>query len=253
MNSTGSHVQTRASAKVSDAASNDNNCSVTLATFSVFQNQIYPIIEQIVTKPELTNHPFVTKWLAMTTSGTIKVQATSTFRVISKALGINSSDLHAYRRYLETCPTIHDHVTFMDSTNNSTGFMCHIHKKHEDVASDITTANSTELKNPEQAGGIENSEAPTTPTTPTQDNPYEACYGTPTEFHNMLQTFWPTIQNFIVCNSSHDHAKQWKAWIANGLTDKTDISTFKQLVGVDTLDKLYIFFRDSPAVNPFLR
>jgi len=76
------------------------------------------------------------------------------------------------------------------------------------------------------------------------------CYSNDTDFQIMFKLFWPTIQQFIINNPDHDndHSMQWKSWMAQGLDPINDLATPKQILGTTTLDQMYLFFRDSPAL-----
>jgi hypothetical protein len=64
----------------------------------------------------------------------------------------------------------------------------------------------------------------------------------------MLAMFWPSIQRFIDENRDHEHARQWSTWMEQGLTKTSDLGFVKQILHTDTLDQLFVFFRDSPAL-----
>ncbi len=78
---------------------------------------------------------------------------------------------------------------------------------------------------------------------------YKICYGNPTYFQEMLHELWPYILQFIADNPEHNHSKQWIKWIKDGLHDKCDLSTLKEITDIGTLDQLYLVLRDSPAIN----
>jgi len=75
------------------------------------------------------------------------------------------------------------------------------------------------------------------------------CYNTTVDFTEMMHVFWPTIQAFLQHNPLHEHSKQWNMWIAAGYTPNTDIAQAKRIMGLPTLDRIYLFLRDSPALQ----
>jgi len=65
----------------------------------------------------------------------------------------------------------------------------------------------------------------------------------------MLMELWPPVTDSLKDNPDHEHAKQWNKWISAGLNERTELSTLKNIVGIYTLDQLYLILRDSPAIN----
>jgi hypothetical protein len=50
-------------------------------------------------------------------------------------------------------------------------------------------------------------------------------------------------------NPDHEHTKQWEMRITQGLSQYSTMTFVKTLLGTETLDQLFFFFRDSPAIN----
>jgi len=67
----------------------------------------------------------------------------------------------------------------------------------------------------------------------------------------MMQTFWPTIQDFLTQYPHHEHRKQWRHWMKEGLTPTTDLAAAKIILNLSTLDQIYLLFHDSPALHGF--
>jgi hypothetical protein len=86
-----------------------------------------------------------------------------------------------------------------------------------------------------------------------EPDPYESwqsCYGTSTDLKEMLTHFWLYIQRFIHDTTDHTHSIQWDHWINHDkLTVDTDLMRLNCILGITTMDQLYIMLRDSPAIN----
>ncbi len=83
----------------------------------------------------------------------------------------------------------------------------------------------------------------------TMTTTHKACYGNQDDFQEMLTDIWPSILQYITDNQHHEHTKQWKKWMNDGLSDKTNITNVKHIIGVESLEQLYLILRDSPAVT----
>lgn len=78
---------------------------------------------------------------------------------------------------------------------------------------------------------------------------YHTCYSNNADFRKMLTTFWPCIEKFMHEHPTHEHTKQWQTWINQGLHQHSDLAFVKNILQMDTLDQLFLFFRDSPAIQ----
>jgi hypothetical protein len=228
-----------AAAKINDAI------LVTLATFATFHYRVFPILEQIANQQELQNNPFVQKCRKATTQGSNKVTATSTFRVIAKALQLNPPDIGAYRSLLQTCPTIDKYIIFMQATQGTNGFLYKLTSSDESTATNTGTALDDQTLVTTQ--DIETIDS--TSYSDTKDDSFTTCYSNNGDFHLMMTTFWPSIQTFIANNPSHEHAKQWTTWMEQGVNQFADLAFVKSILGTETLDQLFIIFRNSPALQ----
>jgi len=74
--------------------------------------------------------------------------------------------------------------------------------------------------------------------------PFTSCYSNDSDFSIMLTTFWPSIQLYVKNNPEHEHSKQWPQWMSQGLNQYSKYAFFKSILGTETLDQLYRFFRD---------
>jgi len=81
------------------------------------------------------------------------------------------------------------------------------------------------------------------------DYAYATCYNNTGDFMLMMQEFWPAIRQFIADHPQHEHSKQWRLWIDDGFQPGTDLAEVKQITGLSTLDQIYLFLRDSPALQ----
>jgi hypothetical protein len=75
------------------------------------------------------------------------------------------------------------------------------------------------------------------------------CYNNTGDFTKMMNLLWPAIQDFLANHPQHEHSKQWKVWITAGNTPDTDLARAKTIFGLPTLDQIYLFLRDSPALE----
>lgn len=111
-------VQTRAATK------GTNQLVITLSTFGKFHQHIFPILQKICVQQNLQLDPFVVTWRKLTTTHNPKVTATTSFRILAKALGIGTSDIKGYKHNLLSCLTISDYITISDDGSTVTGFSC---------------------------------------------------------------------------------------------------------------------------------
>jgi hypothetical protein len=99
---------------------------VTLSTFGAFHYRIFRIIQEIVQTTKAPNDPFIKQWKRITTQTFGKVTESSSFRTLSKAIGINDLDIHGYRWFIESCSGISNFVTITDGTVPN-GFVYQLH------------------------------------------------------------------------------------------------------------------------------
>jgi hypothetical protein len=88
----------------------------TISTFGAFHYRIFPIIQKLVGQTKDPKDPFAIKCRKITTPGANRVTESSSFRTITKALGLNEMDLHGYRSFIESCPNVTNYVTIEDGT-----------------------------------------------------------------------------------------------------------------------------------------
>jgi hypothetical protein len=89
-----------------------------MGKFDSLHSAIFPIIKDIVQKPEHQNHPFVQNWLKMMNQRQ-KIGRSSSLRNIKKAIP-SIKDLLTYKAFLEGCPTIEDFIIFQDNCSETT-------------------------------------------------------------------------------------------------------------------------------------
>ena len=241
----------------------DDAKAITIANFSAFQKIIFPIISNKMATMDNPRDKFYVQWQQVQ-SGPNAVTENSTFRNVTKAF--NVQDLQAYCTFIESCPKINEYVTFCTDLKSKTGFHVKVHKDIEPgtcltesigelLTDDVMSKSgkSTKLNgNEEDPTNLEtetlttlsgDNEQGATNVDMEPDNVFEICYG------KMLQTFWPSITAFIESHPEHDHSKQWKNWINSGLNYAMDLAHFKMLLGTESLDQIFLFLRDSPAIN----
>jgi len=304
---------------------NKNGTLVTITTFGAFHYRIFPLIQKIVDSFGNREDSFIRKWRDITNRASGKVTATSSFRTVAKALGINDRDLYGYRQFIERCPTIKEFLTIQDAVqlNTSTAFTYILHEvTTKNYAAAVVEANSMDTtKNRPSLRDDSSGEVTIIPVTPTteengsggddverndrdetmvddttdpsnteetdgetittvatpsfvpknennneegtlasnQDSQYilmhqpygrmSICYNNTGDFTTMMRALWPAIQDFLRNNPQHEHSKQWKVWITAGYTPDTDLAHAKSIFGLPTLDQIYLFLRDSPALQ----
>jgi hypothetical protein len=245
------------STRAHTAASQLNNAStLSMATFSRFHEQVYRLIMDLAQRNTRSDAPFYQKWKAITTLDSNKVTATSSFRVVAKALQISHTNLGAYVTFLKSCPTISKYMEIIPSPSGSTTFLY----RFLDVTPTNNTSNelsvATPVRDPTDKMDILDTDTITTVRShevvqPSQkrSDEFMTCYSNDSDFTAMLGVFWPCIQAFLTENPEHEHAKQWQAWIDQGLNQFSQLTFIKTLLGTETLDQLFLFFRDSPALK----
>jgi len=294
---------------------------VTISSFGAFHYRIFPVIQQIISTIKTSQDPFLETWRKITTQSSNKVTESSSFRTVSKALGLNDNDLLAYRRFIESCPLIGNYVTIEDGTVPN-GFMYYLksgpsrtgksphslesdsvasrqslfsvdnssvvlnsQKSHENIKKIVTdkistatetkpdsntgdniSASDEEITDPTSLIHMDDDEATcSTLKTTLEDGfdsstaindpavqsnvAYATCYNNNGDFTLMMLKFWPAILHFITEQPHHEHSKQWNLWMGAGLHPETDLAQVKQITGLHTLDQIYLFLRDSPALQ----
>ncbi len=103
---------------------------VTISTFGAFHYRIFPIIQEIIRNNKAPDDPFVKQWKSITSQTLGKVTESSSFRTISKAIGISDLDINGYRSFIETCPGIENYVTITDGTVPN-GFVYYLHSNQK--------------------------------------------------------------------------------------------------------------------------
>jgi len=259
------------------------NMLVTLTTIGMFHFRIYPIIQQILESSNYQSDTFTVKWQTITTQGEPKISSTSSFRSIAKRLGLNSMDITGYCHFIESCPSIENHVVIMDSaTANTFNYHMNPNRFHASLSFDKPfaekanaesgdTADNEEIDIPDPsiAEKVMESDMVTTVTTiesvvelnldttkpsitkTTDSKTLVSCYSNNGDFTMMLELFWPTSQAFLTQYPNHEHTKQWRHWMKEGLTPTTDLATAKIILNLSTLDQIYLLFCDSPAIHGF--
>jgi len=257
---------------------------VTTWQFKEFQKTVVSIIERILQTESSTDHPFIQRWLTVK-KGSPNVTSTSTFLMVKKAFGLN--DIQEYRLFLLTAPHIGRYMILGEPNPSGTGFYYQVREytnltdENEPETNNFTTPaphQSTTMNETENHSGdvaesqkvlVSEANTKNNPGNPVSDNMnadeeqiatttdsittngtiHKVCYGTFDDFQIMLKDMWPYIDQYMQINPDHDHTKQWNKWKNNGLTIDTDLGTFKQIIGIETLDQLYVILRDSPALN----
>lgn len=277
-----SPVTTRAKATTAST----ETALVTLSTFAAFHQLVFPIIDRIAQGGKYQHYDFVKRWKGATAQKTNQVTSTAYFRVISKAFGLQSNDLQGYKKFLQTCPDLDQFLhIFPSPSGSSTGFCYKIIAQNTKPVVDITEEKTTimeengkekhdvielgislneaneESLTPDDEAEVQTIDDTTlatekeaenetkTITTEPNNRPFLTCYNNDTDFQTMLQAFWPSIQQYIEENPMHHHAQQWVTWLAQGLDLNSDLASVKRFFGCDSFDQLFLFFRDSPAIN----
>jgi hypothetical protein len=187
-----------------------------------------------------------------------KVTVTTYFRTISKTFGMGSNDLSGYVQFLKTCPEIERHLLIFPSPSGSNNGFCYkvlmdeeqeeqpsVVEPEEVITIDNTTVDNTTL----ETSKPNETDVETVITDPTP-GPFYTCYNTDADFRIMFRSFWPSIVDFIANNTSHQHAQKWATWMDQGLNSESDLCFVMKLIGCESFDQLFLFFRDSPAIKP---
>jgi hypothetical protein len=224
--------------------------SVTNWRFREFQQKIFPILQSITKDPAVKENPFTQQWLKALKSPH-NINQLSTLRTVLKAL--NLADIKDYRNFIQTAPDIDKYVIFEDNKKTENGILYRIippsiEDTHENtifgldqVETNVIVDEDTNQKSVPVPSGDES--------ITTNATHYKICYGTPTDFTDILKELWPHILKFLEQNPEHNHSKQWNKWITSGLNDTCDLSKLKEITNIETLDQLYLILRDSPAIN----
>jgi hypothetical protein len=248
--------------------------------FKEFQQQLFPVIQDLIAECSNQDHPFVQRWIHAT-SGSSKITRDSTFRAVADAL--NLKDIHDYRCFLLTAPNVDRYITFGKNTRSTTvQYIIRQRSRsksptalstqqlidsvqHLVDSSSVTTTLDTQSKTDDNTTSPHIDGSKDDPQRLTVNDPedvdgdslasvnhsYKVCYGNKDDFADMMTTFWPLIQHFMEREPEHDHTKQWGRWMQQGLTSETELSNVKTIMGIETFDQLFLFLRDSPALHPF--
>jgi hypothetical protein len=82
--------------------------------FKEFQQEVIPIIENIIRDEAVSNHPFTQRWASA------KITANSTFRTVASNLALK--DIQEYRQFLMTAPKLTDTSSLVARTRVALGF-----------------------------------------------------------------------------------------------------------------------------------
>ncbi len=226
----------------------------TTTKFANFHKDTLPIVNVIIQDTANTTHASVQLWNNAQASGQM-IQDNTTFCLIAKLLHLK--DLHGYRNFLESLPWIGDYLQMADDEGKM-GFLYKIKlRDHLQPTTPVTppsTAGSVGRNTTKDDHSVGSNNSITTnrssKTLTQSDDNWIACYGTSTDLNEMLTAFWPRILQFMRENSSHHHSLQWQQWIdIDKLKPDTELTQVKAILGVTTMDQLYIVLRDSPAIN----
>jgi hypothetical protein len=95
--------------------------TATPGKFNVLHETLYPIVEEIVKKPEHANHVFTKKWKQLKRLPKNN-RMTATISWYKAKIILNIQDLFQYRDFILQCPDIHHYVRFRASKTTRSGF-----------------------------------------------------------------------------------------------------------------------------------
>jgi hypothetical protein len=258
-----SHRRTNNTARTRKHTDSTGDIKVVDATmmkmFQTFHKDLLPIMERIFNDPRNQENVSVQRW-QQALKGKPKIITVTTFRTISKLLKI--SDIMQYKNFILSMPDIDTYVTVLDDSSGKQKFKYQLQEvtDYDNVPNTITedkdylgdSIPSKEAKSSD--GNGTNSKTTNKSINNVQDllidDTWKTCYGTSGVLSDMLTAFWPAIQFYIDQNPMHDHAVQWKQWIhRENLHAGTDLNHLKKTLGITTMDQIYVFLRDSPAIN----
>jgi hypothetical protein len=248
--------------------------------FGEFQKEIFELIQYVITKNTVQDHPFTLRWINATT-GSNKLGPNTSFRAVKRIL--NLQNIQEYRRFISTAPNIQNYIEFQDRKGDVSGFDYYIKPQFMDEV--LTDHKSTEVSQ-QQSGKPVSTVTPesvqytssndndaddaidmnTTLVTKVSSTGYDnehygdndsltvdtnkkVCYGTAEDIGELLSDIWVPVLEFITKQPDHEHAKQWSKWIRHGLNQKSELGCIKTIIGIDTLDQLFLLLRDSPALQ----
>jgi hypothetical protein len=215
--------------------------------FQAFHKEIHPIIEKNVTNTKNQGNAFVQHWHQVQ-KGRPNITNTTTFWTISKLFQF--SNIQDYKDFVLKLPDINNHVALLEVDSDRSKFQYQIRSKNpSEKVTHVITTDDTNDETYDDMTSITTNKSTNGQQHNDTDN-WNTCYGTSNDLSEMLTTFWPTIEHYIAQNPMHYHALRWKHWIEHDyLHMGTDLTQLKNVLGISTMDQLYVILHDSPALN----
>jgi len=125
--STASASGTRATARAAGLSISDDDQkepwmhTATPGKFDILHAAVYPIVEEIIKKPENANHTFTKTWKRLKRLPKNN-RMTAKISWYKAKIILNIQDLFQYRDFILRCPQIHDYIRFRASKTTRSGF-----------------------------------------------------------------------------------------------------------------------------------
>jgi hypothetical protein len=228
------HAASAVQKKQKQTVENEELQTVSAWRFKEFQQGLIPAIEDLIAECSNQDHPFIQRWLHVTT-GSSRINRNSSFRSVADAL--NLKDIQDYQRFLLTAPNVDKYISFGKNDRSTTvqyAFKTSPKSPSTSLAQRLLVDASSVATTVENKSNNDDSNITSPPTEGSKrgDNQpliiedgskpedggdsitsinygYKVCYGNNEDFHEMMTKFWPCIQEFMECEPDHDHTKQW--------------------------------------------
>ena len=114
--------------------------TVTPGKFDKFQSTIFPIVEEIISRPRYANHHFTQRWNSLKRAPRTPLSNSITWRNIKIIMGISS--IFQYKDFLQQCPEIEKYIRIVPSNTTKNGFDYGVYESNNEEL-DITNSPKT--------------------------------------------------------------------------------------------------------------
>ncbi len=227
----------------------------TPSTFSKMHSQIYPIIEDILLKPEHTNHPFQTKWHALHSNDHKPAMASKmSWRQMTQCLGI--SDFSQYKDFVYNCPEINTKITII-AHKNTIEFGI---RPESTECIDITYTDKVDaipLEHTHVATtSYEASNHDQSPDELTDSSSYDElliCTEQSDHIGSLMQVVIPFLKKYVNQSPEDDYSCLCQEWFSNGLSVNSSLEDIQKACHITCLEDLYLMLTLSPSLKGYMK
>lgn len=209
----------------------------TPSTFNKAHSQIYPLIQDILQKPENQSHPFQAKWQKLH-SNDHKPSMTSkmSWRQMTQCLGI--MELNQYKTFVYKCPELHTKIKILAHKNAmELGIIPQPPDRTNNHTTDDIDNIHLDLQQPNEV---------------TAEYPI-LCTDQSDHIGLLMQTVIPFLKHYVHQNLEHNYSRLCQEWFNNGLTVDSTLDDIQRARHITCLEDLYLLLTLSPPLKGHLK